>query len=103
MMFDFHRSPTYQVIEGGEEFGRMTAMNHDVVAGWSTKRAAPGFMPDSVDKKGKVDQFSTNGSDHWYDIPNHKVRSINNELSDKALPVGFLRAVAPSWLSLIHI
>ena len=31
MMFDFHRSPTYQVIEGGEEFGRMTAMNHDVV------------------------------------------------------------------------
>ena len=97
MMFDFHRSPTYQVIEGGEEFGRMTAMNHDVVAGWSTKRAAPGFMPDSVDKKGKVDQFSTNGSDHWYDIPNHKVRSINNELSDRALPVGFLRAVAPSW------
>jgi isoquinoline 1-oxidoreductase len=97
MMFDFHRTPTYQVVEGGVEFGRMTAMNHDVVAGWSTKRAAPGFMPDSVDKKGKVDQFSTNGSDHWYDIPNHKVRSINNELSDKALPVGFLRAVAPSW------
>ncbi len=97
MMFDLHRTPTYQVIEGGVEFGKMMSMNHDVVAGWSTKRAAPGFMPDSVDKKGKVDQFSTNGSDHWYDIPNHKVRSINNELSDKALPVGFLRAVAPSW------
>jgi isoquinoline 1-oxidoreductase len=97
MQFDFHRTPTYQVVEGGVEFGRMTAMNHDVVAGWSTKRAAPGFMPDSVDKKGKVDQFSTNGSDHWYNIPNHKVRSINNELSDKALPVGFLRAVAPGW------
>ena len=97
MQFDFHRTPTYQAVEGGVEFGRMTAMNHDVVAGWSTKRAAPGFMPDSVDKKGKVDQFSTNGSDHWYDIPNHKVRSINNELSDRALPVGFLRAVAPSW------
>ncbi|MBJ56704.1 MAG: aldehyde dehydrogenase [Rickettsiales bacterium] len=97
MMFDFHRTPTYQVIEGGVEFGKLMSMTHDVVAGWSTKRAAPGFMPDSVDKKGKVDQFSTNGSDHWYDIPNHKVRSINNELSDKALPVGFLRAVAPSW------
>jgi len=97
MMFDFHRTPTYQVVEGGVEFDKLTSMNHDVVAGWSTKRAAPGFMPDSVDKKGKVDQFSTNGSDHWYDIPNHKVRSINNELSDKALPVGFLRAVAPSW------
>ena len=22
MMFDFHRTPTYQVIEGGEEFGK---------------------------------------------------------------------------------
>ena len=97
MMFDFHRTPTYQVIEGGEEFGRLTAMKHDVVAGWSTRRAAPGFMPDSVDKKGKVDQFSTNGSDHWYDMPNHQVRSIPNDLSDKALPVGFLRAVAPGW------
>ena len=97
MMFDFHRTPTYQIIEGGEEFGRVTAMKHDVVAGWSTRRAAPGFMPDSVDKKGKVDQFSTNGSDHWYDMPNHQVRSIPNDLSDKALPVGFLRAVAPGW------
>ena len=97
MMFDFHRTPTYQVIEGGEEFGRLTSMKHDVVAGWSTRRAAPGFMPDSVDKKGKVDQFSTNGSDHWYDVPNHQVRSIPNDLSDKALPVGFLRAVAPGW------
>ena len=92
MQFDFHRTPTYQVVEGGVEFGRMTAMNHDVVAGWSTKRAAPGFMPDSVDKKGKVDQFSTNGSDHWYDIPNHKVRSINNELSDKALTSRFFKS-----------
>jgi hypothetical protein len=43
MMFDFHRTPTYQIIEGGEEFGRLTAMKHDVVAGWSTRRAAPGL------------------------------------------------------------
>ena len=96
-MFDFHRTPTYQVIEAGEEFGKITAMNHDIVAGWSTKRAAPGFMAESIDKKGKVDQFSTNGSDHWYEIPNHKVNTFNNELSDKALPVGFVRAVAPGW------
>ena len=97
MMFDFHRTPTYQVIEAGEEFGKITTMKHDVVAGWSTKRAAPGFMAESIDKKGKVDQFSTNGSDHWYEIPNHKVNTFNNELSDKALPVGFVRAVAPGW------
>jgi isoquinoline 1-oxidoreductase len=97
MRFDFHRTLTYQVIEGGVEFGKLSTMKHDVVAGWSTLRAAPGFMAESVDKKGKVDQFSTNGSDHWYDIPNHYVRSINNNLSDKAAPSGFLRAVAPGW------
>ncbi len=97
MMFDYHRSLTYQVIEGGVEFGKLTAMKHDVVAGWSTQRAAPGFMAESVDKKGKVDQFSTNGSDHWYNIPNHHVRSIRNEESDNAAPSGFLRAVAPGW------
>ena len=34
----------------------MTAMNHDVVAGWSTKEL-PGFMPDSVVKKEKLTSF----------------------------------------------
>ena len=97
MMFDYHRTLTYQVIDGGLEFGKLTAMNHDVVAGWSTFRAAPGFMAESVDKKGKVDQFSTNGSDHWYNIPNHNVRSIRNTVSDDAAPSGFLRSVAPAW------
>ena len=87
-----------QRVKGGvNAAGKIDAMSHVVAAGWATKRMAPGFLAESVDKKGKVDQFSTNGSDHWYDIPNHKVRSINNELSDRALPVGFLRAVAPSW------
>ncbi len=97
MMFDFHRSLTYQVVEGGSEFGRITAMKHDVVSGWATERMAPGFMAESVDKKGKIDQFSTNGSDHWYNIPNHYVRSISNDLADMATPAGQLRSVAPAW------
>jgi isoquinoline 1-oxidoreductase len=58
---------------------------------------APGFLAESVDKKGKIDQFSTNGSDHWYDIPNHYVRSVENTTAMAATPPGQLRAVAPTW------
>ena len=54
-------------------------------------------MAESVDKKGKVDQFAVNGADHWYDIPNHYVRTINNYVISNAAPAGFLRAVAPNW------
>lgn len=98
MMFDFHRSLTYQVVEGGVNAGgQMDAMKHDVCSGWATERMAPGFLAESVDKKGKIDQFSTNGSDHWYNIPNHYVRSISNDLADQATPAGQLRSVAPAW------
>jgi isoquinoline 1-oxidoreductase len=54
-------------------------------------------MAESVDKKGKVDQFAINGADHWYDIPNHYVRTANNYVISGAAPAGFLRAVAPNW------
>ncbi len=98
MQFDFHRSVTHQVCEGGVNAGgQMDTMKHDVCSGWATERMAPGFLAESVDKKGKIDQFSTNGSDHWYNIPNHYVRSISNDLADSATPAGQLRSVAPAW------
>ena len=97
MMYDFHRSYTYQVIEGGLKNKKISAIKHDVCAGWSLQRAAPGWMQDSVDKKGKVDRTATEGSNHWYDIPNQHVRAIQNNLVDRAVPPGFLRAVAPAW------
>ena len=95
--FNFNRTLTYQVLEGGAEFGKITSLKHDNCAGWSTFRQAPGFMADSKDNKGKVDQFSTNGSDHWYNIPNHYVRSIRNEMNDQSNPPGSVRSVAPFW------
>ena len=97
MMFNFNRTLTYQVLEGGAEFGKITSLKHDNCAGWSTFRQAPGFMAESKDNKGKLDQFSTNGSDHWYDIPNHYVRSIRNEMNDNSNPPGSVRSVAPFW------
>ena len=95
--FDFHQSQTVQRIKGGVKNGKIDSMSHVTVSGWALSRAAPGFMAESVDKKGKIDQFATNGSDHWYDIPNHYVRSANNMVIWNASPSGFLRAVAPTW------
>ena len=58
---------------------------------------SPNLDSVKVDKKGKVDQFAVNGADHWYDIPNHYVRTANNYVIANASPSGFLRAVAPNW------
>jgi isoquinoline 1-oxidoreductase len=96
--FDFHRSLTFQRIKAGVDAGgRLVAVDHTVCAGWSSMRAAPGFLADSVDKKGRLDPASMNGSDFWYTVPNHFVRGIENELATAATPPGFLRAVAPGW------
>ena len=98
LRFDFHQTHTVQRVKGGvNAAGKIDAMSHVVAAGWATKRLAPGFLAESVDKKGKIDQFSTNGSDHWYDIPNHYVRSVENTTAMAATPPGQLRAVAPTW------
>jgi len=68
-----------------------------VCGGWATKRQAPGFLAESVDKKGKIDPFSMNGSDFWYTVPNHYVRAIENDMAQSATPPGQLRSVAPAW------
>ena len=95
---DFHRSLTFQRLRGGAGAdGRLVALEHSVCSGWATKRQAPGFLAESVDKKGRIDPFSMNGSDFWYTVPNHHVRGIENDVSQSATPPGQLRSVAPAW------
>ncbi|MBL27458.1 MAG: aldehyde dehydrogenase [Rhodospirillaceae bacterium] len=95
--FDFHRSITYQRMSGAVEGGKLKSVKQDVCSGWATKRQAPGFLAESVDKKGRIDPFSMNGSDFWYTVPNHYVRAIENDLAQSATPPGQLRSVAPAW------
>ncbi len=98
LKYDFHRSLTLQRVRGGvDSSGRYTAIDHAVCSGWATKRQAPGFLAESVDKKGRIDPFSMNGSDFWYTVPNHSVRAIENDVAQAATPPGQLRSVAPSW------
>jgi len=73
-------------------------MNQDVCSAWATKRwGIEAFLADSTDKKGKLDQFSVNGADSWYSIPNHHVRAIENDQAQSATPAGQFRSVAPAW------
>jgi isoquinoline 1-oxidoreductase len=99
MAVDFTRPLTYQKVRGGlDEAGKLVGMEQDVVSAWPTARwQIPAFLTDSVDKKGKLDSFTVNGSDHWYSVPNHTVRNVLNEVAQKATPSGQLRSVAPAW------
>lgn len=94
---DFTRTITHQVVRGGSSNGKMDGMEQRVVSAWATARQAPAFLADSVDKKGKVDPFSINGSDHWYTIPNQTVTTVQSPMAQSATPSGQLRSVAPGW------
>jgi CO/xanthine dehydrogenase Mo-binding subunit len=97
--FDCIRSPSVQHFAAywdGENV--LQGIEHAAAAGWPTLTMAPGFMPDSLDKKTKVDPFSISGADHWYSLNNHRVRTINNTLAQKTFVPGWLRAVGPGWI-----
>ncbi len=98
VQLDYLRSLTYQVLRGGADAnGTINVIEQDVVTAWATKQQGLGFLVDSADKKGKIDSFSMNGSDHWYTVPNHYVRAIENDMAQSAAPPGQLRSVAPAW------
>ncbi|KAA9133541.1 xanthine dehydrogenase family protein molybdopterin-binding subunit [Marinihelvus fidelis] len=97
--FDCARSASVQTFRGqvGAD-GKAEAVDSAVVAGWPTLAMAPGFMPDGLGGTGKVDPFSASGANHWYSIPNHRVRLMNNTLAQETFLPGWLRAVGPGWI-----
>ena len=98
-IFSQPRSPSVQRFDAAfDGSNNLLSVEHALTAGWPTLTMAPGFMPDSVDKKGKVDPFSASGSDHWYSIDNHRVRVINNDLAQRTFLPGWLRSVGPGWI-----
>ncbi|MDG1506745.1 MAG: molybdopterin-dependent oxidoreductase [Luminiphilus sp.] len=98
--FDCVRSPSVCTLEAFfDSDGALTGVDHAVVAGWPTKSMAPFFLGPGIDGKGEVDGFSVNGADHWYTLPSHRVRTMNNALAQKTFLPGWLRAVGPGWVS----
>ncbi|MEJ2534329.1 MAG: molybdopterin-dependent oxidoreductase, partial [Gammaproteobacteria bacterium] len=96
---DCVRSPAVQRFQAaiGKD-GTLAGIQHDVVAGWPTKAMAGGFMLDGLDGSGKIDPFAANGADHWYSLPAHRVRCINNDLAQETFLPGWLRAVGAGWI-----
>ena len=85
---DFLRSCTLQALRGGlASNGACIAWENQLVAAYPSDRYG------GTDKQGR-DQFSLNGSDHYYDIPNQFVRAIRQETG---MEVGYVRAVAPNF------
>ncbi|HSD68083.1 MAG TPA: molybdopterin cofactor-binding domain-containing protein [Woeseiaceae bacterium] len=78
--------------------GALTGIEHAAAAGWPTLAMAAGFLADGVDGKGKFDPFAVSGADHWYTLPNHRVRAINNDLAQRTFLPGWLRAVGSGWI-----
>ncbi|WP_281558123.1 molybdopterin cofactor-binding domain-containing protein [Thalassomonas sp. RHCl1] len=98
-IFSQPRSPSVQRFDAAfDGKNALLSVEHALTAGWPTLSMAPGFMPDSLDKKGKIDPFSTSGADHWYSIENHRVRAINNDLAQRTFLPGWLRSVGPGWI-----
>jgi CO/xanthine dehydrogenase Mo-binding subunit len=96
--FDIGRSPSLQVMRGAlDEDGRLTAVTHDVVAGWPTARIMPDFLAETADKETRVDSFAVSGADFWYSVPNHRVRAIMHDLAQQVVPPGYLRTVGPGF------
>ncbi len=97
--FDCVRSASVQRFDASfDATGKLTGIEHAAAAGWPTLTMAPGFLADGVDGNGKFDAFSVSGADHWYTLPAHRVRAINNELAQRTFLPGWLRAVGPGWV-----
>ncbi|MEL7296240.1 MAG: molybdopterin cofactor-binding domain-containing protein [Pseudomonadota bacterium] len=95
--FDCIRSPSVQQMDASfDADGQLTGIEHAAAAGWPTKGMAPAFLFDGVNG-GKIDSFSISGADHWYTLPAHRVRAINNTLAQDTFLPGWLRAVGPGW------
>ena len=97
---DCVRSPSVQQMDACfDADGSLTGIEHAAAAGWPTANLLPDFLGTGVDGNGKFDSFSISGADHWYTLPNHRVRALHNELASQTFLPGFLRSVGPGWTS----
>ncbi|MEM8547416.1 MAG: molybdopterin cofactor-binding domain-containing protein, partial [Pseudomonadota bacterium] len=98
--FDCVRSPSVARFDASfDEDDNLTGIDHAAAAGWPTKTVAPPFLAPGKNDSGKYDGFSISGADHWYTLPAHRVRAINNPLAQKTFLPGYWRAVAPGWIA----
>ncbi|MGH6990516.1 MAG: molybdopterin cofactor-binding domain-containing protein, partial [Stellaceae bacterium] len=99
LRFDFHRALTFQRLSAGLDADRhVIALQHDVCAAWPLARALPIALQPGADHKTMLDWSAITGADSWYSLPNYEVRLIKNDLAQRAMRAGFLRAEATGYV-----
>ena len=101
----FPRTPSYHKLKAGLKNGELVAMDHDICCGWMGPRFSVGkkygtdwLQLDSWDaKREDIDQWSIGGSDHWYDVENHRVRAFDSDRTTWAVQASALRTVSNSY------
>jgi isoquinoline 1-oxidoreductase subunit beta len=101
----FPRTPSYHKLKAGLKNRELVAMDHDICCGWMGPRFSVGkkygsdwLQLDSWDaKKEDIDQWSIGGSDHWYDVENHRVRAFDSDRTTWAVQASALRTVSNSY------
>lgn len=99
LRFDFPRPLTYQKLSASiDQEGNVTALWHDLCSPWPLARALPIALQPGADPRTKVDWSVLTGADSWYSPANYYVRALRNDLAERALPSGFLRANAAGFV-----
>jgi isoquinoline 1-oxidoreductase len=101
----YARTPTLHRMKAAVKDGKLAGMNHDIVCGFMGARFGVGkkygsdwLQLDSWDGRNvDIDQWSIGGSDHWYDVPNHRVRAWNHDTTTWAVQASALRTVSNSY------
>jgi isoquinoline 1-oxidoreductase beta subunit len=101
----FPRTPTLHTLTGALKDGGLDALKHDIVCGYMGPRFSVGedfgsdwLQLDADDGSGRdIDQWSIGGSEHWYSLPNHKVRAINHDATTWSIQASALRTVSNSY------
>jgi isoquinoline 1-oxidoreductase subunit beta len=98
LRFDFHRPLAVQKLTAGlDTKSQPIALCHDLCSAWPLVRALPIAMQTGPDGKTKLDWAALTGADSWYSFPNYRVRAIENDVGQRAMAAGFMRANATGW------
>jgi isoquinoline 1-oxidoreductase len=89
------RSPTVQTLTAFlSAKNEVIGLEHDIATAFNR---IPMMETSSVDNKGNIDIYTANGSDHWYDIPNHSVNIHRATHIENVVKVGPVRGVSNNY------
>lgn len=100
VQLDCVRSPSVQTFKAAiDQDGKVLGIDHVAAAGWASGSIYPRIVSEYVPGAGNLDPYSIMGADHWYTLPNHRVRAVRNDVAHNTFVPGWLRSVGPGWVT----